>query len=207
MSPPLPNGPTDVLSRRLPEIRKARHLSQAALAARLRDVHEVDVDRPQLANLEAGRRQAATVEVVVALGLALDVSPDVLVLPTDNRKVVLTPQVVVSADKAREWFTGRSLLLGAYDKAAGVSWPSEGTGDADERRAFWRSQRPDRERRAYARPGVAHLVAEVDQFAQAAGGNEPSVARAAMRASLERIRDEVYRQIAQLEREDAEEAG
>jgi transcriptional regulator with XRE-family HTH domain len=201
MSPPLPNSLTGVLARRLPEVRKARHVSQAALADQLRDTHGVDADRAQLANLEAGRRQTAPVELVAALALALDVSPDVLVLPTDNREVALTPAVVVGADQARAWFTGRSLLLAAAGEGR-PSWPPEGSDDFDARREFWRGQRPDRERRAYARPGVAHLQAEVDRLVDAAGSSGVDVRPHAMRSALEAIRREAERQLDALDSED-----
>lgn len=193
--------PSDVFRRRLREAREARGWTAQQLA------DAAGMYPTVIYKLETGQRKAPTLDEVLALALALDVSPDAFVLPTDNSKVALTAQVVVPADTAREWFAGHNLLVAAADADAGTSWPPEDPTDATRRIEFWRSQRPDRERRARARPGVDHLLLAVDWFVRAAGTAGEGT-HAAMRSALESIRREVDRALDELDREDAEgEAG
>ena len=94
----------------LRQLRDSRRLTTAQLAARLRDLA-----RPVLATgitkTEAAVRRV-DVDDLVALAVALDTTPNRLLLPgaIDTELVELTPEVSVSALDAWKWATGEAPL-------------------------------------------------------------------------------------------------
>lgn len=92
--------------------RKRRRMTTAELSQRLSEL-----GRPILANgitkIEKGARRVDT-DDLVALAVALDVTPNLLLLPerADGTTVALTPATEVTAEDAWRWATGDSPLPG-----------------------------------------------------------------------------------------------
>lgn len=84
-------------------------MSQQELSDRL-DQLGYHLDRATIARTEAGSRPVS-VDDLLALAVALRVSPLHLVIPVeDHEEVRLTPSENVDAFSAREWFRGRLIL-------------------------------------------------------------------------------------------------
>jgi transcriptional regulator with XRE-family HTH domain len=99
----------EVFSSRLREARDARRWTQQELSARLAELG-APMDRTTIAKLEKGQRQAR-VEELVAIAVALDVSPLYLILPLRlDAKVKLAPKLVVEAIEALNWASGKGPL-------------------------------------------------------------------------------------------------
>jgi transcriptional regulator with XRE-family HTH domain len=188
-----------VLARRVRQVRGRHGWSQERLAEQLESLG-VRLHPTAIVKIERGTR-GVSVDEALALAAALNVSPDVLLLPREDVKIALTPRLVASSDKIRRWFAGRSLLMDSH-QADGPSWPPqpETTDEQDERFRFWRSERPLSELRAFEREGVAHLVNEVTRFVRAAGQDTPrrtveTLDRLEMQQALLAIQREVDRQL------------
>lgn len=94
---------------RLREFRQARHLSQAQLAARVNAQGGV-VTQTTITRLERGPREV-TLDEMLSLARALNVSPLALLLPTgDAGEVMSIDGVQVTAGKVVDWFLGHSPI-------------------------------------------------------------------------------------------------
>lgn len=84
--------------------------SQEKLAGRVADLG-VTMNRSILANIESHRREALTVEEILALALALNISPTNLVLPDDEETpVAVTPAITEYPFFVRLWIYGERRL-------------------------------------------------------------------------------------------------
>lgn len=103
------------------ELRKARGLDLKDLSARLRDLG-VSISLNALSRVENGKRRV-DVDDLVALAVALDVSPIRLLLPAeaDGQEVELTHARVVSAEAAWPWAAGSQPLPEGDDKVFNVN--------------------------------------------------------------------------------------
>jgi transcriptional regulator with XRE-family HTH domain len=123
--------PVEHVARRVRELRRRRGLTAAQLAERLRQVG-LDWDRSIVANLETGRRQAVSVEELLALALVLDVAPVHLLVPTDDEQLFqVTPTRAEPSGVVRDWLRGGPPLAGTdlasyYAEVPEVDWEQVG---------------------------------------------------------------------------------
>jgi transcriptional regulator with XRE-family HTH domain len=125
----------EVFSSRLREARDARRWTQQELSARLAELG-APMDRTTIAKLEKGQRQAR-VEELVAIAVALDVSPLYLILPLRlDAKVKLAPKLVVEAIEALNWASGKGPLDRANERTYRFQAPGVGV-------AVWTPGQPE----------------------------------------------------------------
>lgn len=107
-----PESPTQVVARRVAELRARRGISAQKLADRCAEYGMPELNRSVITNLENNRRQQVSVDEVLALALALGVAPLHLLIPTDDAaRVAITPNSDVDAAYARQWVIGERPLL------------------------------------------------------------------------------------------------
>lgn len=117
-------SPAELVGRRVREIRNASGTSQRELADRLAELRH-PIHRTQLARLERGESLGA-VDHLVALAVALGVSPAQLLAPADDEtEVELVRDKLISADLARRWVAGGALLPGADPRPFFAALPEE----------------------------------------------------------------------------------
>ena len=190
-------GPTAAqVAANVERIRKARQLHQKDLSVRLGEI-----GRPMLptviSKIERGERRV-DVDDLVALAIALNVSPAALLLPPewDDSWVKLTPDHEVRAKVAWQWIEGRAPAskFGEDDVAAVED-------DDDSEREYWRQREeyealthPPQRRRASGHPvsRAGRTVSRAaDAVAVAATTSDASRGRAAldtMQAGLVQLR-------------------
>lgn len=173
-------------------IRRARQLHQKDLSAKLREV-----GRPTLptviSKIERGERRV-DVDDLVALALALNVSPAALLLPPDwsDDPVALTTQVSLPSKVAWQWVEGRAPASNFGEEDVAVL-EDEDEAEAD----YWR-QRDEYEalthppaRRRFARNRAARAAQTVsravEHFVSTASGDDPERARESLETALARI--------------------
>jgi len=104
-----------VFAQRLAEVRKARGWSQKQLAERMSEIGH-PIHRVKLAKIEKERARSVTLEDVLALSYALDVSPLYMFIPLDDvgdgPALVVSGAGAIPAPEARKWMRGRELLDG-----------------------------------------------------------------------------------------------
>lgn len=104
-----------VFARRLREVRKRRGWSQEQLARRVDEELGVPIHRVTIAKIESGGKRAQHVELqeVLALSLALGVSPLHMIVPfgADARLRVAPRKQAVGPVLARRWLQGVDTLL------------------------------------------------------------------------------------------------
>lgn len=107
-----PESPTQIVARRVAQLRARRGMSAQKLADRCADYGMPELNRSVLTNLENNRRQAVTVDELLTLALALGVAPLHLLIPTDDdARVAITPNSDVDAAYARQWAIGEQPLV------------------------------------------------------------------------------------------------
>jgi transcriptional regulator with XRE-family HTH domain len=107
-----PESPTQVVARRVAELRARRGLSAQKLADRCAEYGMPELNRSVITNLENHRRQAVTVDELLTLALTLGVAPLHLLVPTDDTaRVAITPNSDVDAASTRAWVVGEQPLL------------------------------------------------------------------------------------------------
>jgi transcriptional regulator with XRE-family HTH domain len=124
-------------------LRGERGLDLKGLSARLADLGQ-NIGVAQLSKLERAERRVDTDELV-ALALALEVSPNLLLLPheepTGDERVGLTPEVSVPWDSAWRWATGASAIpVYVSQEAVDLDHWDGPPDDSPESRAYWFSQ-------------------------------------------------------------------
>jgi transcriptional regulator with XRE-family HTH domain len=101
-----PPRPVEVVARRMREVRETRRLTAAQLADLMRAAG-IPWDRQIVTNLETGRRQAVSVDELLALAVVLQVAPIHLLVPLDGEQPYrVTPEWVQRAIRVREWVRG-----------------------------------------------------------------------------------------------------
>lgn len=132
----------------LAEIRKSRRLTTGALSERLSEL-----GRPILANgitkIEKGARRVDS-DDLVALALALNVSPLTLLLPTtcDDEPVSLTERFEVSSRTAWQWGRGERTAMD-WEPGEGVELASSGADPAIVEDAYEREREFTRKQTEY----------------------------------------------------------
>lgn len=183
----------DAVAANVKTVRERRRLQQQQLSARLAELGR-PIPPTALSKLEDGRRRV-DVDDLVALAVALNVSPTRLLLPDayDRRtQVQLTDEVQVPSDRAWRWAEGRGALA-----------PNARDMSEDEMTAevmAYRQERPTRLRAAEEHPAVRAVaglalaveyavLASREATEGAAPGWEQALAQA--RIDLERVRAEL----------------
>jgi transcriptional regulator with XRE-family HTH domain len=107
-----PESPTQVVARRMAQLRARRGLSAQKLAERCAEYGMPELNRSVITNLENNRRQQVSVDELLTLALALGVAPLHLLIPTDDAaRVAITPNSDVDAAYARAWVIGEQPLV------------------------------------------------------------------------------------------------
>jgi transcriptional regulator with XRE-family HTH domain len=117
---PRPETPSDVVARRVREVRRRRGWSAARLAEQCARVGAPHLTESVIANIESGRpdeqgrrRREVSVDEVIALALALEIAPVVLLVRFDNGKPYqVTPARVELSQRVRTWVRGLVPLDG-----------------------------------------------------------------------------------------------
>jgi transcriptional regulator with XRE-family HTH domain len=106
-----PLDPQAVIGDRVGKIREARGMTRDKLAATLQDLG-IDWSRLTVNRLEIGRREGVTVRELLALCLALEVSPVDLLVPAHltDQAYRVAPRAIADAGNVREWIRGEELL-------------------------------------------------------------------------------------------------
>jgi transcriptional regulator with XRE-family HTH domain len=138
-----------VFARRLAEVREARDWSQKRLSERMTELGH-PIHRVKLAKIEKERARSVTLEDVLALSYALDVSPLYMVAPLEAdgpRLTVVGNEQPADPDDARAWLRGDEPLLGQDEFT-------------------WTMQRPAREVPAQLerRPNVMRRLQQTTQY-------------------------------------------
>jgi transcriptional regulator with XRE-family HTH domain len=107
-----PLSPTQVVAKRVREVRQKRGLTAAQLAEQMTRVG-VPWKRGVVAKLESGLREAVSVEELLALAYVLDVAPVHLLVPFDDKTPYrATPTQVEPAGAIRDWVRGAWYIDG-----------------------------------------------------------------------------------------------
>jgi transcriptional regulator with XRE-family HTH domain len=106
--------PTEVVAKRVAEIRRRRGWSQEELARRLRSRGFTGMDRSILSKLETGERRDVSVAEVFALAAALETQVLSLAIPGGEDEVEVAPTTEpLTRSSLRGWMTGWEPLPGA----------------------------------------------------------------------------------------------
>jgi transcriptional regulator with XRE-family HTH domain len=107
---------SDRVAERIKEMRKARGLTTRTLAERCAQLGAPQISASVLMNIESGRRDPdgrrrrdISVDEWTVIAYALRVSPLVLLLPGDDERYALTPQLNTSARAVHDWLVGERL--------------------------------------------------------------------------------------------------
>lgn len=127
--------PSDVVAKRVREIRRKHGLTVAQLAQRCAELGMPELTSQAIYNLEAGRkdrqgrrRRAVTVDELLALAAVLDVAPVWLLVPADDddkEPYQVTPTRAELADVVRNWVRGDRPLPGTDWRRYIAEGPSE----------------------------------------------------------------------------------
>lgn len=135
-------GPSDVLARRVRELRRRRGWSAADLAERCKAAGMPQLTRSLIANIENRRRAAVTLEEALTLAYVLDVAPVYLFIGTDDEQPILvTPEVVAGAAYTREWVKGHFPMYDQDPEAFAAERPVVERDPEKQRRAMFQRWR------------------------------------------------------------------
>lgn len=187
-------GPNSAqVAKNVERIRKARQLHQKDLSARLREV-----GRPMLptviSKIERGERRV-DVDDLVALALALNVSPLTLLLPptSSDEPAELTDSYSVSSRTAWSWAEGQRPAMD-WEPGEGVSLAAPGADPAIATEAYEREQEYGRRRTEYLQLALPEelrrradhpamrLVQQLEELVEDIVAPEPGADRAALAA-------------------------
>lgn len=104
-------GPTEVIARRVAELRARKNMTRQELGERLAEL-DVPWNRFTVSSLENGKRQNVTVVELLALARVLDVAPLNLLVPLEEISYQVTPNEEQPADRVRDWIRGVAPLPG-----------------------------------------------------------------------------------------------
>jgi transcriptional regulator with XRE-family HTH domain len=114
-------APSDVIGRRIKELRRKRDLTAEQLAARCAEVGRPEISTAVVSDIETGRRgkngkrrREVTVEELLTLSYVLDVAPVNLMVPIEETGewILFTPEDCSLAGEVREWIRGKTPLVG-----------------------------------------------------------------------------------------------
>jgi transcriptional regulator with XRE-family HTH domain len=143
--------PSDVVAGRVRDIRHKRGLTVAQLAARLADRGMPGLTEQALYNLEAGRpdrrglrRRAVSVDELLALAYALEVSPLDLLVPIDDEQTISVPGTGHGEwprEQVRDWVRAWAPLPGIDERLFYAELPPEEWRQALDRRRGGKEER------------------------------------------------------------------
>ncbi|MDP9427843.1 MAG: helix-turn-helix transcriptional regulator [Actinomycetota bacterium] len=192
-------GPERLVATQLKAIRKRRGLSQEALADSLA-VLGVVKHQTVIAKIEA-RARGVAVDELVALAVALNVTPLALLLPDSDSPgdmVEITPRGSARADQVWAWARGdRPLSL--YDSR--IVGPLQGLPQlsAEAEREQYVAELPQTERRLRAHPIVQQATQVLAGVRRLALELPDGMAPSSIELELQRVRHAVQRLAAELD--------
>jgi transcriptional regulator with XRE-family HTH domain len=113
-----PVNPQQLIAERVAAIRRYKGLTQGQLAEAMQELG-VPWQRIIVAKIEGGRRDFLTVEELLALCIALEISPTDLLVPRelkDGDSYRVTPNSTSLAANVREWVRGSDPLFYNFDQ-------------------------------------------------------------------------------------------
>ena len=137
---------SDVLAKRVEQVRKARGLTQRDVAQRLANLG-VSMHQTAIAKIENGERKV-TVEDALLLAAVLDVAPVNLLLPLADNVDMALGNLTVSSGEMREWARGFTPLPGQDSRADLTEIPDR----------EWAALEDDARRRAVEAEGLRALA-------------------------------------------------
>lgn len=105
-------SPSDIFGARLRHLRKLKRLSVEALAARCKEGGSPELTANAIYSIENGRRKDGvrtrhvTVEELLALACALEVTPFALLMPTEPGEYRVLSDRAVGSDRVFDWLGG-----------------------------------------------------------------------------------------------------
>ena len=114
--------PSKVFGSRLRETRKARRISQTALAQRMTDVGR-PLDKAAVLRIENGERRLSLDEAI-AFASVLNAVPANMLTPPDDEFLAVTDNVAIDGEALRSWLVTGSALPG---------WPQHMPGTPEDR--------------------------------------------------------------------------
>ena len=125
--------PSDVVARRVQEVRQSRGWSAQRLAERCAEIGAPHLTAAVVANIETGRRDGEgrrrrdiTVDELLAFAAALGVAPLHLAIPpTGAEPYAVTPGIVVEPNSARAWVRGEEPLPGTDARTFRTQAPAD----------------------------------------------------------------------------------
>jgi transcriptional regulator with XRE-family HTH domain len=130
-----PLSPTQVVAKRVREVRERRRMTAAKLAAEMTRVG-IPWDRGTVAKLETGRRANVSVAELLALAYVLAVAPVHLLVPLEDKTPYqATPTQVEPAGAVRDWVRGAWYIDGVDVRGFFAELPPHEYLPPDRRRA------------------------------------------------------------------------
>jgi transcriptional regulator with XRE-family HTH domain len=147
---PQPEASSDVVARRIQEVRRRRGWSAERLAEECAKVGAAQITAEVIGNIERGRRdqhgrrrRTVSVDELLVLAVALNVAPTHLLVPLDDEQPYqVTPTRVEPAGAVRDWIRG--------------AWPLGGV----DLRDFY-SEVPEHE---FLEPGRIHVAGQLGSY-------------------------------------------
>lgn len=168
-------------------LRTERGMSAKQLAERCAELGVPDLERNVIANLENGRRRAVSVDELLALAVALDTSPVVLMFDFGvHDPAAVTPTVEAHPHLVWKWFRGEDPLPGTdvrrWQPTVQLVWAFDALEEAQKRaheahtgvhRA--RFEGADDRHAAKAYGDALHELAEARERIRQLGGEPPEL--------------------------------
>ena len=108
--------PSDVVAERFRDERRRQGLSTRSVAERCAELGAPQLTAPVLMNIENGRRDESgrrrrdvSVDELLTLAYALEISPLALLLGPDDEAYAVTPELLTTAARVFEWLVGERL--------------------------------------------------------------------------------------------------
>jgi transcriptional regulator with XRE-family HTH domain len=119
--------PSDVVSARVERARRNQGITVQQLAARCAELGVPELSRDVITNIEQ-RRRRVTIDEVWVLAAALNIPPNLLMLPLgDEQRVQLAPAVTIHPHLALDWAEGDLPLV--HTNQHTHTWPEPDTPD------------------------------------------------------------------------------
>jgi transcriptional regulator with XRE-family HTH domain len=208
-----PQSASDVVGERLRDLRKSRRMSVEDLAAQCKETGSPELTANAIYAIENGRKKGGvrtrhvTVDELLALGCALDVSPLALLMPTDPGGYPVVSNREVGSDRVFDWLIGSLDSPFSDDQAAMDQYPSGLPEWLVERQrkldAEWDAERAEQmSTLSDLRARSTTLLAEVEQAAVEL--ERKSAKSDAALSTLDELRTRYVAQLAELEQKAAD---